>query len=563
MTSARRIERAGFAALVLASALGHGCASGPLTALRFENHAPITAVNDRRPIPRPEAHEPGKLMRRFELTARVQPIHELSVPEDVLAANINALDEVPDSSWFQNRIGVRELSASEIARGHDPGGPDRSGPLRVLSSKDHGTAPGLLVADARGDRYIVKFDPAGPETETGAEVVVQRLLWAAGYNVPENSIVHLQRHDLVLAEGAHRTVDGVEAPLSQRDLDALLLAAPLAPDGRGRRALASKYLPGEPVGGYAITGVRRDDPSDRIAHEHRRDVRAQRTFFAWLGQTDVKQANTLDMWIENPKGSGLGYVRHYLVDFGKALGVWGLQPSREADGYAPHFDYGYAFRSLLSFGLWRRPWEGVEAPGLRGVGRYDAEHFDPDVYSPANPYPPFLFADRFDAFWAAKIIARFRREHVAAAVLAAEYSDPRARDYLVSTILARQRATVRHWFARVNPLDRFEVSAGRDGLRICAVDLLLAHALAGPAGTRYAVSTYDWDGDELDTPRVTRATRAGRLCVSGLETGLAHAGYTLVAYQTFRGDRELPPTIVHLAHDPRGGRLRVIGIERR
>ena len=30
---------------------------------------------------------------------------------------MNTLDEVPDSSWFTNRIGVRDLPLTEIARG--------------------------------------------------------------------------------------------------------------------------------------------------------------------------------------------------------------------------------------------------------------------------------------------------------------------------------------------------------------------------------------------------------------------------------------------------------------
>ena len=33
------------------------------------------------------------------------------------ALNVNTLDEVPDSSWFINRIGVRPMSIAEILRG--------------------------------------------------------------------------------------------------------------------------------------------------------------------------------------------------------------------------------------------------------------------------------------------------------------------------------------------------------------------------------------------------------------------------------------------------------------
>src|SRR5262245_40590167 len=38
---------------------------------------------------------------------------------DVRAMNVNTVDEVPDSSWFTNRIGRRQMSTEEIVRGPD------------------------------------------------------------------------------------------------------------------------------------------------------------------------------------------------------------------------------------------------------------------------------------------------------------------------------------------------------------------------------------------------------------------------------------------------------------
>src|SRR5918995_3611761 len=40
---------------------------------------------------------------------------------DVKAQNINTIDEVPDSSWFTNRIYARSLTADEITRGPNEG----------------------------------------------------------------------------------------------------------------------------------------------------------------------------------------------------------------------------------------------------------------------------------------------------------------------------------------------------------------------------------------------------------------------------------------------------------
>src|SRR5688572_28858272 len=36
---------------------------------------------------------------------------------DVRAANVNTIDEVPDSSWFTNRIGRRAMTIEEIVKG--------------------------------------------------------------------------------------------------------------------------------------------------------------------------------------------------------------------------------------------------------------------------------------------------------------------------------------------------------------------------------------------------------------------------------------------------------------
>src|SRR5262247_1317349 len=39
------------------------------------------------------------------------------------AMNINTIDEVPDSSWFTNRIGTRPITTADITRGANVGAP--------------------------------------------------------------------------------------------------------------------------------------------------------------------------------------------------------------------------------------------------------------------------------------------------------------------------------------------------------------------------------------------------------------------------------------------------------
>ena len=115
----------------------------------------------------------------------------MEVRADAHAANVNSLDEVPDSTWFTNRIGARELTVDDVRRGpNTDDGPDRSAPWQITGTKVGGSSVGLLMKDGRGIKYILKFDQKGiPEMETAADVIVQRLFYAAGFNVPEDSIV--------------------------------------------------------------------------------------------------------------------------------------------------------------------------------------------------------------------------------------------------------------------------------------------------------------------------------------------------------------------------------------
>ena len=74
------------------------------------------------------------------------------------AVNVNALDEVPDSSWFENRIGRFGMTSDEAALGvcQTPL-PDLKGPWTVKAAKPNGFNPGFFIK-ADGKRYLMKFD---------------------------------------------------------------------------------------------------------------------------------------------------------------------------------------------------------------------------------------------------------------------------------------------------------------------------------------------------------------------------------------------------------------------
>lgn len=556
-TRAIRREHAG---VLVGVALASACATQPGT-LRFHDRAPVWQVDDAQPIAKP--HEAGAWKNEYYFEYDFQRTIDfaLSVPDRSEARNLNSLGEVPDSSWFTNRIGVREVTVDEIRHGGD----DTATPTPPFRVRKAYTSASVLVDDANGVVFVLKLDsPDLPELASTSDVVSQRLLWAIGYNTAHDEIVHVERDQLVVAPDATRKLGRKQkVQFSEASLDEMLRGQPR--DGLGRyRVLASEFLPGEPVGPFTTEGTRREDANDRVPHEHRRELRGQYVFFGWLAHTDLHPGNRLDMWIEHAPGSGTGHLVHYLIDFDQSLGAFALDRNSNWDSYAHRVDYAYFVPSVLALGLWKRPWEGLAPPGLRGVGRFDAEHFRPSGYHPRDYYMPFLHKTDLDCFWAAKLLVRLERRHIQAAVDSAQLSDPRSAAYLVDTLIARQRASARHWFRRVTPLDGFTLTDSDAGQRLCATDLLLAHGLADREhDTRYLVRSYDGDGDRRGRRRTVLPDAQGRVCVADLRPSASTEGYLIVELRAHRDDGMSPPLFVHLARDPATAALRVIGLDRR
>jgi hypothetical protein len=545
---------------LLALAAVAGCATpGPVSEIRFANRDPVWRVNDRLDTARPAARGFPRLLYYFDQVAFRRLTRLMDVPEPRRAGNVNSLDEVPDSTWFTNRIGTGRLTAEDVRRGPNAdGGPDTSAPWVVKGTKVGGLTVGFVIKDARGARYILKFDREGvPETETGANVVVQRLLWAAGFHVPEDTVVRVTRDMLVLADDAEvADTFGNQRPMTRADLDASLARVNVYPDG-SFRGMASKFLAGAPLGGVEPEGVRDDDRNDVVPHEERRELRGQYVIFSWVDHTDVKFDNFLDMWIADAADPQRHYVMHYLVDFGNALGTMGVVDRRDDDGFAYQLDFEYMVRSLVALGLWRRPWEGARVPVIPGVGRIEAERFQPDNWRTAAPWTPFHRRDRFDGFWGAKIVAAFTPEMIRAAIEAGAYSDPRAADYLFATLLARREKIVRYWFQRVTPIDRIAVEDGA----LCFTDLAVTYRLAPPARALYRVSAYDRDGDRLSWRAQARPDAGGRVCAAGVPIGPGPDGYLIARIVPSRPGASMRPVEAHLAVSP-AGRLRVVGLHR-
>lgn len=543
---------------------GGACTSGAslVGPMRFANEPIVWQVNDRKSVAKPKSRTFIKELYFFDASFFRRMTLALEVRRPTRARDVNALGEVPDSTWFVNRIGKRALTVAAVSRGpNEYAGPDLSQPWRVTGLKTGGTSVGLVIKDARGIKYLIKFDPPTvPVVETAAHVVIQRLLWAAGYNVPHDSIVYVDRKQFGLDPGAKtKDAGGRKRPLSKRDIDDAMGKVHKRKDGR-IRVLASRFLSGVPLGGFVPEGTRSDDANDSIAHEQRRSLRGMYLLYAWLDQIDIKKDNTLDMWVTDPADPKVHYVMHYLVDFGKGLGGMNLMLPRPDSGFTYNFDIESLVRYLPLLGMSKRPWEGARYSGIPGVGRVNGEQFQPNKWRGVAMYLPFLDRDPYDMLWATKIIMSFSTAHIRAAVQQGKFEDPRAVPYLTKTLVERQRKIGRYFLSRMNTADGFEARAQT----VCFRDLLVAHGVATAAeaaSTSYLASTHDYSGRALGWQRTLKADKLGNLCAGPLTLGTSKNAYTILKLVARRGRARFAPVEVHLAN--RDGKLRVLGVNRR
>lgn len=481
------------------------------------------------------------------------------------AYNVNVLGDVPDSSWFTNRNATRTFSLDEIKRGPVAGTGPAPGTWKAIGGKAEGATPGFLIQDAEGGIYQLKFDsPAYPELASAAEVITSKLYYAAGYNVKENYIVRFSRERLLLdKDGTVAGKYGRKRPMTEEDIDDILGLAARLEDGR-YRAVAGKYLAGKPKGPAPFEGVRKDDPNDWIPHEHRRDLRGMRVLASWVNDNDLREGNTLDMYVEE---DGRKFLRHYFIDLGSALGSETKYPNPDRVGYEYTLDPGEIAKSVFSLGLYRRPWTGISEDQTHpGVGFLESELFDPGRWKANFPILPFENMTLRDAFWGAKLVLSFTDEQIRAAVETGEFSDPQATDILTRILIERRDKIGRHWLSRVNPLDHFDVTQNGGKLSVLRFeDLEVRHGYV-PAGER----RYEYTVREKGRPSAVilrssvsdTAIPLSEFAVADFPTD--HVVVFQVTLKTIGTGkrRQGKPIRVYLALLPGEHNLEVVGIER-
>jgi hypothetical protein len=439
----RRRARAAIAAVLALGALSGG-AEGP----RFYPDDPLW-VDDDRAFDAPGV-TPVEDLNAFDFVVNtfIRPGEKRTVH----AMNVNTLDEVPDSSWFSNRIGRYDMSIDEVVRG-----PDRVDRISldgwvVSAGKSTGLQPGFRMRDPEGHLYQIEVDPpSNPEMATGAEIIGTSFYHAFGYNTVDVYLTELDAAALVIADDAtiRDPMNGRRRPLTRRDLNEVFRRAARQPDGR-YRVLVSRFADGEQLGNFRYYGTRPDDPNDIVLHEHRRELRGARVFGAWLNHDDSRGINSLDML---ERADGKAYVKHYMFDFGSILGSGTIFAQRHRSGNEYILEWKPGWLTLATLGAYVRPWMLIDYPEVPpSVGRFEGDAFDPAAWKPEYPNAAFDIMQPDDAFWAARIVSKFSDEMIRAIIEKAEYSDPRATEYITATLVKRRDKVLATWLNQVNPL---------------------------------------------------------------------------------------------------------------
>ena len=427
------------------------------------------------------------------------------------ARNVNALDEVPDSAWFTNRLGKKHPTAEELTRGackpEDMLDPDaaKEGDYVIDQGKPNGASPGFRVKVGGKKKYMFKTDFAKePERPSAAAAIGTAAYYAVGFNTSCEQVIYAPASVFELMPNLKVTAnDGVTRPFDRAALEKVYEQA--VKKGDQYRFQASAWLSGYLLGPFKYEGTRSDDPNDVIPHEDRRDLRGGRLLAAWLHHFDAREQNSMDAWVavdkDNPESSP-GWVKHYYLDTSDCLGsVWDWDgiSRRMGDSYLVDWqDIGVDF---ITFGALERPWERKRMePGMEMFGYFNARDFDPERWRNEYPNPAFSRATERDNAWMARILSRFDRADIQTLVKIGKFSRPDAEEYLVEVLEQRLRKILQRYLTVLSPIADIHVEGDH---RICGVDLARRRAVQ-PA-ERYA---YRAGGLAVDVQP------EGRLCVT-------------------------------------------------
>jgi hypothetical protein len=473
------------------------------------------------------------------------------------AVDVNALDEVPDSTWFTNRLSRSPMSLDDLRRGACAHAEPPPPPYVVIHGKETGTSPGALIRGSDGQTYLLKTDFWQPERGTAADVIGTRITYAAGYDTPCNLLALVREEDFQIAPDARRVSHSTE-PYTPELLHTLLEAAGSGPDGT-RRVSLSMYLPGRPLGGFDFEGLREADPNDVIPHQHRRELRGFYVLSAWMNHIDARAENNFDRWIETSPGHG--YIQHTILDVGDSFGIrWDIDVDDAESrrfGNAHYFDIEQIVGDLLTLGIADRAYrDAVRGPAYPILGYYDVERFVPDQWRNGYPNASFERRTEADCAWMARIIAHFDEPSVRAIVETGRFSAELTTNELVRILMGRRERILERYLVRLSPLSAPSI----EGDRLCL------HDVAVEAGLR-AEDTREYSARRFEglPPRAVPGVLAVSRDASGVCVPLPAAGsapyHVLDVFAGSAGREHSHPARVHL-RETSPGTFTIVGLER-
>ncbi|HEX7671998.1 MAG TPA: hypothetical protein VF395_20525, partial [Polyangiaceae bacterium] len=341
----------------------------------FADRPIVTVVHDDRPIDVPSRAVFDERVQVSDIYLR-RPLFDVVHPLDfATAGDVNAMDEVPSSSWYNpdgaTRTGFPKVRAVSPVL-----------PLLVVDEAPGTHSAALVVRDASGRRFELIGDPPGrPGLFTGADVIGGFLLRSLGFNAPMAWAIDVP--EAALSSDTVKSAERFQA--WAKDLQ--------APVGGMRHVSATLWPNGTDVGNAGDFSVRPGDPNDTVDHNDRRTLRAMKVFGHWIEWTHFGIRRTRDVYVGE---AGEGHLVHYLVGVSRAFGTEELRDRPVRDETS-----GNLWRNLVTFGLSAPVIRGERGSGFPSLGYFPGD-LDPESYDVAPPYSPFVRFTPADEYWAGK-----------------------------------------------------------------------------------------------------------------------------------------------------------------
>ena len=491
-------------AMLLLLALTVACGYRPA---RFRDAPVVLEAEDSLAIPQPRQREFIKELREADVYVRRELVGGLDPRRPPRAYDVNALDQVVRSAWFNPPADDRSPLDTYVIYG-----PPRP-PFRLVDDPPLSGTPGArVILDARGYGYeLLADDEDRPGMRTGAFVIASRLLHAIGYRTPEAHII--------------RASDG-------------------------ERVAAIRWPVGVDLGPTATTN-RSDDPNDVLPHLDRRSLRALTMVTAWLGMKRLRLRTLRDVYVGS---QGRGHVEHWVVGLDGALGV---DDYLDAVSFAqdPDREYSNFFLRLFSMGLSPKPPPTMPQTLFDSVG-FLSENVDEDHYAPSPPFEPRDYMQPADAYWAAKRIAKVPQQAIADAIVAADL-DPLAGNWLFQVLNLRRASVIAKGYGQTTPCELVTLEHEDDGdVVVIVADLAVSNGFVKAWQSSYDVQLLDDAGDRV-APDRTLVSPSSLLRIP-IAKQVLDRDYLVLRLHGRRRNNPLPNAYeVHFIPD--NGRLRLVG----